>query len=306
VGFTGFKKNILCRIKNLGKLLPVKQHPKNCYVYYFDMNAQILTFFLRPAFWCLLSLSILGAAACQKNDDYLPAVVDIPIAFQVKMQEKLQPGPRPLQFQLSSMEALDCENYTIAYDYERKGQRLNLTLTDFALADPCIAGEGFASTLLDLGVLQPGSYPLTISLRNTIKNKGTLTVSDDLYSLKMETSYGIWTTPTAFHRIPDHTLWGGVFPGADSLAYLADDFVEALRALTSPADLPSSRDFGHFRIDSNGNVVLRDVETPGPGLTFAFHFEGDKREIVDLAASYRALGDPGFLLFLFDAEGNQY
>ena len=250
-------------------------------------------------------MSVLGAAASQKDNDH-PPVVDIPVTFQIKMQEKLQAGPRPLQFQISSMEALDCENYTIAYDYDRKGQRLNLILTDFALADPCIAGEGFALTLLDLGILQPGSYPLTISLRNTIKNKGTLTVTEDSYSVKMETSYGIWTTTTPVYRIPDHIIWGGVFTDTDSLVYLVDDFAAALRDLSTLADLPYSRDFGHFRIDSNGEVVLKDVEAPGPGLTFALHFEGDERELADLAATYRALGGSNLLLLLFDAEGNQY
>ncbi|MBK6619753.1 MAG: hypothetical protein IPG32_02300 [Saprospirales bacterium] len=118
----------------------------------------------KPSFFPFLLLLLLGGLSCKKDQDNLPAVVDIPIAFHIEMKEKLQPGERPLEMELRTLDVLDCSNYGIDYNLNQGAHTIRLTLKDLILEDPCDDMEGVASTTLNFGSPEEGDYKLVVTL----------------------------------------------------------------------------------------------------------------------------------------------
>ena len=254
----------------------------------------------------LLLLIFLGGLTCKTDQDFLDPLVDIPIAFRIEMKEKLQPGPRPLELILSSLEVLECTNYTIDYELDQNKSSIRLALKDLILTGPCHPGYAAATNILDLGVLDPGNIDLSISLKDIIRNEGTLDVQPESYSLRLETKDGLMIIPGTLTRIPDNTIWGGVFPKADSLVQLAQSFYAELTQLAQPMHL-SSGDYGYFTVNPNFSITITDPEEPGEGgISFVYRFTGNNEDLIDLVKNYRSLGGHGLTIMLFDAEGNTY
>ena len=261
-------------------------------------------FFVRKISALLLGIPALGCLSCNK-DLNLPVVVDIPVAFQIAMNEKLQPGPHPLELELSSLEVLDCTNYAIVYHLEQGSHEIHLTLTDWVLSEPCEPGSGVAKDVLNLGVLPNGDYKLLISLKDVVHNEGILLVRPVHFSIRMETAHGVLINPTTLHRLPENTIWGGVYPKVDSLTTLADSFLNDLTAMVSP-DVFSPGIYGPFEISSNQEITLHDGIEKGEGTTFVFNYPGNRDDLINLVNYYRAVGADGLKIYLFDEDGFTY
>ncbi|MBK7335212.1 MAG: hypothetical protein IPJ00_03205 [Saprospirales bacterium] len=259
----------------------------------------------KSSFFPFLLLLLLGGLSCKKDQDNLPAVVDIPIAFHIEMKEKLQPGERPLEMELRTLDVLDCSNYGIDYNLNQGAHTIRLTLKDLILEDPCDDMEGVASTTLTFGSPEEGDYKLVVTLKNIIKNEGLLEVNPEHYAIRLETTDGLLISPISLSRIPDNLIWGGVFPQSDSLYLLAETFFSELSILTVPIHLNPGTYTG-FRVESHNTITLTAPKVPWQGNTFAFRYEGSRSELINLVEFYRTVGGEGLPILLFDEEGFVY
>jgi hypothetical protein len=253
-----------------------------------------------------LILLLTTGLSCSK-DDNPPAIVDIPVTFQLQMREKLGAGAgsRPLEFHICSVEKLDCQNYQIDFDFSKKGRNISLALKDFILTEPCIPGGGLAKAVSNLGWLNKGNYPLVISLKDVIENEGQLVVSDQSYTIQLKTSDGILASPATLLRIPGNALWGEVFAASDSVAMLAEGFLEELEQISSELDLEAGN-YGFFQIMENGALLLLEPEAREKAISFCFSFQGESDVLAGLVTEYRNAGGAGLIIRLFDALGNSY
>jgi hypothetical protein len=253
-----------------------------------------------------LILLLTTGLSCSK-DDTLPAIVDIPVTFQLQMREKLGAGAgnRPLELHISSVETLDCQNYQIDFDFSKKGRNISLALKDFVLSEPCITGEGLAKAATNLGWLAKGNYPLVISLKDVIENEGQLVVSDQSYTIKLKTSDGILTSPASLLRIPDNALWGEVYAASDSVATLAEGFLEELEQICSELNLEAGH-YGFFQVGENGALLLLEPEAGEKATSFYYSFQGERDMLAGLVTEYRNSGGADLSIRLYDALGNSY
>lgn len=269
------------------------------------MNIQSAYIALKTGCCWYLGVWALGCVSCGLPEEDIPAVVDIPVTFQIQLRETLQAGDRPLEIHLMSLENLDCQNYTIDYEYARSGNLLMLSLNDFILNGPCVPGEAVASASFSPGVLNLGYYPMIISLKDVVQNEGSLTVSPEFYSIKLQTSHGILASPHKLYRIPEKSIWGEIYAEPDSLVYLTENFLEELEQASAPLNLQEGY-YGYFRIDGDGVLKLSEPTGQEEETTFVRRYQGDREFLIDLAAAYRAEGGAGLTLRLFDAEGYIY
>jgi len=260
-------------------------------------NYSSAIFFLSSLLFCSYS--------CKTDEDNLPAVVDIPAAFRVQMEEKFQPGDRPLEVALSSVEVLDCTNFTIDYELDQSSLAFLLAIKDFVLSEPCEPGLGVATNRISLGILKPGQYELVISLKDVIRNTGLLIVHPESYSILLETKDGLIVSPNPLCRVPDKAIWGGVFPKTDSLEQLAQDFLSDLRALSQPLS-PAPGKYTPFVIEKDLSLTLTQPKAPGDGETFIYRFTGDRNDLADLVENYRTAGGEELVIILSDVEGYSY
>lgn len=262
-------------------------------------------FSLRNGLW-LAALAVVAGLSCKK-DANPPAIVDIPVTFQLQMREKLgfPEGRRPLEFHISSMEALDCQNYTIDYSVVQNGKKIHLTLNDFILPGPCSPGEGIAKASFTVGVLGNGNYPLTISLKDLIENEGLIEVTGNAFSIKLQTTDGIWVNPGTLYRIPENTIWGEMIPDTDTASALASAFLAELEPITETLNLKSGS-YGYFTIEENGSVVLADTKKGDGNICFYYSYNGGRDELASLVDEYRQAAGGGLLIRVYDSEGGSY
>ena len=267
------------------------------------MFAQMKNIFARKTISLYLCL-LLGALSCDK-DPVFPAIVDIPLTFQIEMDELLQAGSRPFLFNLKSVEELDCTNYAIDHVLYQESNLIHLTLKDWDLIEPCEPGYGIATEVLNLGILQPGEFQIVITLQEVVRNEGMLIVSPEHYSIRMETSYGLLFKPNDLFRIPNETIWGGVYPQSDSLSALADDFLSELDAMVESETFTPGV-YGPFEIQADQSIEMDDLPEGGDGHNFVYKYQGSRAELIDLVSNYRTLGGDDLHIYLFDVEGYEY
>jgi hypothetical protein len=244
-------------------------------------------------------------SSCEKIQDEDP-VVNVPVTFLIEMEEKLQPGYRPLLFNLKSVEILDCANYQIDYKLEQQKRSIHLTLKDFSLEEPCQPQPATAQGVANLGPLEPGEYKLKITLKDVVQNEGVLSVRPEYYILYMETLDGIFFPEGLTRlRIPGHSIWGGVYPMADSLSALADEFMSELYQSAAPFQLIPGN-YGPFSVSIGNAIQLVQPPAPGPGHTFVLRYGGSRNGLINLVEYYRNAGGPGLKIYLFDVEGFEY
>lgn len=252
--------------------------------------------------WLFLFLIAGVVPSCKIDKDNLPAVVDIPVAFRVQFMERFQPGPLPLELRLSSLEVMECTNYAVDYELDQGARRIHLTIKDLVLPEPCDSGFGVATSTLNLGPLENGEYELIINLKDVIQNEGLLVIRPESYTSQMETKDGLFISPNPLFRVPDNSIWGGIFPKADSLYLLAESFMADLQALAQPIHMPAGT-YTPFTVNPDFTVTLTEPKAPGQGSTFVYRYTGDRSELINLVEYYRAAGDEGLPILLFDSEG---
>lgn len=243
--------------------------------------------------------------SCEKIQDEDP-LVNVPVTFLIEMEEKLQPGYRPLLLNLKSVEILDCANYQIDYNLELQKRSIHLTLKDFSLEGPCQPQPAAAQGVVNLGPVEPGEYKLKITLKDIVQNEGVLSVYPEYYILDMETLDGIFFPEGLTQlRIPNHSIWGGVYPMADSLSALADEFMSEIFEFAAPFQLIPGN-YGPFSVSIDSTIKLLKPIAPGPGKTFVLRYGGSRNGLINLVEYYRNAGGPGLQIYLFDVEGFEY
>ncbi|MEM9991746.1 MAG: hypothetical protein AAF738_08280 [Bacteroidota bacterium] len=201
---------------------------------------------------CLNVLLLL--LACSAADGLPNIITDVDKEFVVRPYEQFALGERTYILEVKSLNIQDCENDTILSTFERTpNDDLWLDIAAIERAgENCIGEPSFAKTTINLGELALGTYDVLLSLKQTIINKGVLTITRDAYGIDMETQYGICWRNSELLRIPAATLWGYIGykeitnTTAEEFSVLFDSFLEHIQDFVSPVELPAAGYYGHF------------------------------------------------------------
>lgn len=232
----------------------------------------------------VLVLVICCLAGCQLEKLQEPIVVtkDIEPEFYIDLQEYLHPTNRQLRFKIRTIKDQDCLNGSIETDFSVAGRELELSINSILEPTDCNAGTAPAKSEVYAGTLANGVYKFDVNLRNTVPNKGQLTITEDNYSIRMETQEGIIFLHNNLQKMPKDALWGYIVCQESEWEQLNAQLNDQLSGLAAPADYRSGY-YGYFEINNNApgnrNVFLSDP----PAGDFHFPLLYQLKENVDEA-----------------------
>ncbi|MFT4761197.1 MAG: hypothetical protein ACI9XO_003249 [Paraglaciecola sp.] len=244
--------------------------------------------------------------SCKVTNDEDTSINVDPI-FNLEMVEDLQ-NNRELSFWVRSIELQECVNFTISYNLEKTTSEINIGLNDIIPPSDCIIGNEPAEAELKLGFLPLGRFFSTeFNLKNTVQNKGKLTINTDAYLLELESMDGLGSVTEKLYKVPNNLIWGYTAYHNDAIAEnVATNFQANLSELTSEKTL-STGYYGHFSIAED--AALSFVQNPDfqKVTTFYYNYFGESQELIDLMEDYRSNNNANDIQFkIFTAKGEVF
>lgn len=225
--------------------------------------------------------------------------------FYISLSETLSPDQRFTYFNIQTIEDGECLNGTIDVWFQQLGNGLKLSINDVVIPEDCIPGSAPSIANVGVGILEPGFYPVDLSLGNTIKNEGSLLVQDNRYELNLETEDGVILLHKELFRVPENTIWGYVSFDEETDADFAYDL---LALLSDGRQVPEMEKgyYGYFTIN-NSPEFIEVTGAPDSGYLFPFILtkESDWNQVKSLAQNFVS-EHPNITVRIFDDVGNSY
>ena len=252
----------------------------------------------------ILLTMLLAWSGCQSDESIPDVVVNIDPSFSIEMKETLDTIQQKFGIVAKSVEDQDCLNYGIAYSFDRLNGVITVSLNDLVPPADCITGNGPALSEILVGYLVNGLFQIELNIKNTVKNLGTLQVSEESYVLDMESMDGILMQSTTLHRIPAQTIWGYVNYEESDFEIPALEFIQEIEQISAPVSLAQGEYF-HFRINAADEVIIpAQPEAPYPN-SFIFHYSGEKQSLKDVLDSFRTDFPESLTMKIFTASGEE-
>lgn len=236
--------------------------------------------FLQNCPFLILVAFCLGSCQLEKLQEPIVITKDIEPEFYIDLQEYLHPTNRQLKLKIRTIKDQECLNSTVETDISRAGREIELSINSIKEPADCQAGTAPAKSEVYAGMLNNGAYSFDVTLRNTIPNKGQLTITEDNYIINMETQEGIILLHNNLQKIPKDAFWGYVVCEESEWESLQAELTQKLTGLASPADYRSGY-YGHFEINNNTSGVRKVFLSEPPTADFHFPLLYQLKENID-------------------------
>ncbi|PHN04439.1 hypothetical protein [Flavilitoribacter nigricans] len=242
----------------------------------------------------LFVLAILCLGSCKLEELKQPIIItDLEPEFYIDLQEYLHPTNRQLRFKIRTIKDQECLNGSIETDYYTLGREIELSINRILPPADCKGGTAPAKSEVYATQLTNGTYKFNVALRNTVVNNGQLTVSDDNYTIKMETQEGIIFLHNNLQKMPADAFWGYVVCKETEWEALNAELTDRLTGFGAPADYRSGY-YGYFEINNNtpGNRKVFLTEPPAADFHFPLLFQlkenVDENRLKSMLQEFRA------------------
>ena len=252
----------------------------------------------------LFSLVVL-LTGCSLNSDTV-IVPDVEDEFYIELSEVFNGGERSLNWKLRTIESVGCKGAGISFSFKREaGPLFSLSINNVVRPSDCDPAEEPARAVVEVGALQQGSYPVSVSLRETLNQDGILSVYKAFYQFTIDGGSGVLPLRERLYRIPDNTVWGYVdTKGVDSLMSPAEAFLTDIQEHTQEQALVNGH-YGYFEWD-NGSGQLTFPDAPPTSTGFQYSIREDRKEaLVNLISAYREDYE-GLDIVIFNTLGEEW
>lgn len=213
----------------------------------------------RPYYYYFLLFFCL--TACQPDDTTPDINIDISDELRIELWEILDANQRMLELRVSTLEELDCENYSISFNLNQTASRSAVSINNILPPHECIPGTAPASNQIELGHFLEGDYAIELNLKNNdITNIGRLKIKPRFYELDMESDYGIYLPWKILKTVPEDLVWGylTIEESADENTIL-DEFNTRITPWTETVGL-SSGNYGYFNVENGTANEIKDQD----------------------------------------------
>ncbi len=194
---------------------------------------------------------LLVLSSCSKRSEDTNILINIENEFTVSMIETLSPSTNPLNFNLNTINKLECSNYEIIHSKSTSDGRVILSIDYISEPEDCIADSAHISSEIPVGRLSNGSYLFQLNLeKGSILNEGTLTIDNKAYTVELDSYHGIDFPVKKLNKIPDAYVWGQINVAPEAPNNIIEELLEELSDITDESSLAPGN-YGHFKIDDD-------------------------------------------------------
>lgn len=251
-----------------------------------------------------ITLYILTVSSCSlfEEPEQL-TIVNIGTDYFVELSQTLQSGTNPLLLNVTSIEQNNCKDSYIDIQSNLIGRQINLTLGEIISPSQCAKTDHQLSSDVEFE-LQESDYNINISLKDIVQNHGHIMVSDEKFTIELETENGITIGQQTINIIPDGYVWGSISANDIRNVESIKNLISDLEAQHLPHNL-NNGNYSYFEV-KDGKVSILDTQEEG---TYFEHFllkqEGFfkdfRQELVFFSEE-----NPNISMSVFDSVGNSY
>ncbi len=214
-------------------------------------------------------------AAC--DDKFEENLTPADSRIHLRMVEDFTRSSRTFQLYCATEKVYPCVNFPLIARTRQSSKSIDISFEGVMETDFCYTAIGPATTTIDLGALNEGTY--TLNLHNGgVTETGTLVVEAGSYTAVFDESSSFAFADKRLNRIPEQTIWGYV--GYDQ----QEEFLALLKGLGAEEKNFSPGDYREFQIDENG----KRIQSSGPEREhyFVFRYAGDPTAIDAMMRRY--------------------
>jgi len=272
---------------------------------FFIQNCPIMT---RPYFYFSVFLFFsLFITACQPDETSPEIRINISDELKVELWEVLSPTQRMLELRVSTLEELDCENYSLSFSLN---QTINNSIVSINNIDPpseCIIGQAPASSQIDIGRFQEGDHSIELNLKDSeITNLGLLKVRQNFYELEMESDHGFYLPWKVLNKIPEDLIWGylTIEGSADQTAIL-EEFNTKIAPLVDNIILFDG-EYGYFEVEDRRAIAIKDQDNTISQNIFLFKRTGTPNNVKAVLDNLRSDFSDQFTYRVIFSDGSSF
>lgn len=137
------------------------------------------------------------------------AFVNVGTDYIIELSQTLETGSNALLFNIQSIQLNNCIESHIDVKSNIISNEIQLVLGNIISPEPCIRipNQLESSAKFDLDTR---NYSINISLQDVIQNFGTVAVSNESFTIELETENGIIVGQQKINIIPDGYVWGSI------------------------------------------------------------------------------------------------
>lgn len=189
-------------------------------------------------------------------------VTTIQDEYQIRPWQKLTPTGGQYQLRISSLIQYDCEQATIDAMLTESNGDVSVIIGDIIVPSPCQDMPSYPLSYLDLGNPAPGSYNLSIDIKDQSVIESVLNFEDrSLFIEGFENTVSIGLSDDHIFLIPEGLAWG--YFDYSQAANVDVALLQSVTALDveSPFNIYNLQgdDYGYFSLENESIVQVADA-----------------------------------------------
>ena len=221
------------------------------------------------------------AISCNKDPNDV-RILNLEGEFVISADQVLtENGPR-FSYRITTINDQDCKSSDILYTLIDQEGELNLILEDITQIDDCPTEEGQLEETIPLNIAI-GTTDIAISLRNVVKNNGTIETTDLQHALHIDTPEGILVGNKIVNRMPSQVIFGYIYNTNQDP--IDPSLLDSLSSFSN-RDLIDGYYTSYFSIDNQQAVFFDYFTTPPIHNDVYYHLE-DKEAFLSFIEQYK-------------------
>ncbi len=203
----------------------------------------------------LFFLLLLFVISCKK-DELQTNIININDEIEVFLSQKPNSNAIAPVLEISTVDSISCANTQLWVESNLGSQNIEIDILGLVLDGNCVIGNVIPMSEV---ILNPtnGNYNLTFDLKNAVKSKGKIEITNDLICLTMSEETGVVAGHQCIQRLHPRAVWG-YFQCASENDVLK--FNTSLAALPYVGFTGNSGNYGVFRMTENRQISLTNIQ----------------------------------------------
>lgn len=228
-------------------------------------------------------------------------VINLAGEFIINADQILTAAGPIFGYRIETVNNQDCLSSDILYTLIDEEGELNLTIEDISEVENCPSNEGKVVENIPLHI-ETGNTNIAISLRDIVKNKGSIQTNSIAYKLTIPEAEGILLGNLEVMKLPEDVIFGTLI-AEDLESTIIRSFLDSLQEFSVNV-LPDGYYTNNFSVENGQAIVSGETNLSDVHQDVYFRVE-DKEAFQNFILSYKE-NHTSLALSLIDAATGEY